>query len=108
MVSAGHVGGTRAPGIVSNAAEVIWMSVVRGMRGVGEVFEMCMCLAQGGVGGEGVEWIRGLGIGLYQSCENRGNVGWVSVFGWRWCGWCRWGVGMGLRPGSGGGGVMSV
>ena len=30
------------------------VSVVRGMRGVGEVCEMCMCLARDGVGGEGV------------------------------------------------------
>ena len=30
MVSAGHVGGTRGTGIVSNAADV-WMSVVRVM-----------------------------------------------------------------------------
>ena len=35
MVSAGHVGGTRGSGIVSSAADVLWMSVVRGMRGVG-------------------------------------------------------------------------
>ena len=51
MVSAGHVGGTRGSGIVSSAADVIWISVVRGMRGVGEVCEMCMCLARGSVGG---------------------------------------------------------
>ena len=31
MVSAGHVGGTRGLGIVSSAADVLWMSVVRGM-----------------------------------------------------------------------------
>ena len=31
MVSAGHVGGTRASGIVSSAADVLWMSVVRVM-----------------------------------------------------------------------------
>ena len=29
MVSAGHVGGTRGSGIVSSAADVLWMSVVR-------------------------------------------------------------------------------
>ena len=45
-----HVGGTRGSGTVSNASDVLWMSVVRGMRGVGEVGEMCMCLARGGVG----------------------------------------------------------
>ena len=37
MVSSGHVGGTRGSGIVSSAADVLWMSVVCGMRGVGEV-----------------------------------------------------------------------
>ena len=37
MVSAGNVGGTRSSGIVSSAADMIWMSVVRGMRGVGGV-----------------------------------------------------------------------
>ena len=25
---------------------------------------MCMCLARGGVGGEGAEWMRGLGLGF--------------------------------------------
>ena len=44
MVSAGHMGDTRSSGIVFSAADVLWMSVVRGMRGVGEVCEMCMCL----------------------------------------------------------------
>ena len=39
MVGAGHVGGTRGSCIVSSAPDVLWM------RGVGEVCEMCMCLA---------------------------------------------------------------
>ena len=47
MVSAGHVGGTRGSGIVFSAADVFWMSVVRAMRGVAGVCEMCICLAQG-------------------------------------------------------------
>ena len=34
MVNAGHVGGTRGSGIVYSTADVLWMSVVRGMRGV--------------------------------------------------------------------------
>ena len=38
--------------------------VMRGMRGVGRVCEMCMCLDRGGVGGDGGEWIRGLGLGF--------------------------------------------
>ena len=36
MVSAGHVGGTPGSGIVSSAADVLWM------RGVGGVCDMCM------------------------------------------------------------------
>ena len=31
MVNAGHVDGTRGSGMVSIAADVLWMSVVRGM-----------------------------------------------------------------------------
>ena len=30
-MSAGHVGGTRGSSIVSSAADVLWMSVVRGI-----------------------------------------------------------------------------
>ena len=43
----------RGSGIVSSAADVLWMSVVRRMRGVGGVWhcEMGMCLARGSVGG---------------------------------------------------------
>ena len=36
MVSGGHVGGTRGSGIVSNAADVLWMSVVEYVR--------CVCV----------------------------------------------------------------
>ena len=52
VVSAGHVGGTHGSGIVSSEADVLWMCVVRGMRGVGGLCEMCMCLTRDGVGGE--------------------------------------------------------
>ena len=38
---------------MSSAVDVVVMSVVRGMRGVGGVCALCMCLARGGVGGEG-------------------------------------------------------
>ena len=31
MVSTWHVGGTRGSGVVSSEADVLWMSVVRGM-----------------------------------------------------------------------------
>ena len=52
VVSAGHVGGTRGSVIVSSAGDVILISVVRWMRGVRVVCEMCtMCLARSGVGG---------------------------------------------------------
>ena len=37
-----------------------------------------------------------IGFGLYQSCGDRGSVRHVSVFWLRW-----WGVGRGLKPGSG-------
>ena len=48
------MGGIRGSCIVSSVADVLCMSVVSGMRGVGGICEMCMCLARGGVGGEGV------------------------------------------------------
>ena len=54
-MSTGHdnMCGTRGSGIVSNAVDVLGMSVVRVMKGFGEVREMCMCLALRGVGGDG-------------------------------------------------------
>ena len=42
--------GTRGLSVLSSTADVLEMSVV---RGVGGVCDMCMCLARGGVGGEG-------------------------------------------------------
>ena len=53
MVSAGHESCTRGSGLVSSASDVLLMSVGRGMRGVGGVCEMCMCLARGDVGRDG-------------------------------------------------------
>ena len=41
---------TRGLGVLSSTCDVLKMSVV---RGVGGVCDMCMCLARGGVGGEG-------------------------------------------------------
>ena len=58
VVSARNVGGT---GIVSTSDDVLGMSVVRWMRGVSGMCEMC--LARGGVGEWG-EWRRGLGLAL--------------------------------------------
>ena len=43
--------GTRGSGILSSTGDMLEMSVV---RGVGGVCDMCMCLARGGVGREGV------------------------------------------------------
>ena len=80
--------------IVSSADDVLWMSVVRGMRGVGDVCEMCMRLTRGGVG----EWMRGLGLG-FTNPVGAGGVLDECVFGLQWY---RWGVGSGLGPGSGG------
>ena len=105
MVSAGQVCGTHGSGIVYSAADVLWMSMVRGMRGVGGVCEMCMCLARSGVCGEGGSVDERIGLWIYLSCGNSGCVGRVSVFRLRWCGWCgwcRWGVCRELGPGSGG------
>ena len=34
------------------------------VRDVGGVCDICMCLARGGVGGEGGEWMRELGLGF--------------------------------------------
>ena len=52
-----YVDGTCGSDIVSSAVDVLGMNVVHGMRGVGRVCEMCMCLTGGGVGSE---WIRSL------------------------------------------------
>ena len=78
VLSAGHVDGTRGSGIVSKAADVLWMSVLRGIRGVGGVCEMCMCLARGSVGRERDERI-GFGFtnpvrtgGVLDVCLNLG------------------------------------
>ena len=42
--------GTRGSGVLSSTGDVL-------VRGVGGVCDMCMCLARGGVGEEGGEWI---------------------------------------------------
>ena len=82
------MGGTRGSGVLSIVDDVHEMSVV---RGVGGVCDMCMCLARGGVGGDGGNWVSGLGLGFTNPLEmNKGKVGYVSVFWLRLCGWC-WG-----------------
>ena len=75
----------------ASAADVLWVSVVRGMRGVGEVCEMCMCLVRGGVGGEVAsgweDWVWALPILCEQGecwtcvclgCDGEGGVGGVG------------------------------
>ena len=73
-----YMGGS---GVLSSACDVLEMSV----RGVGGVFDMC--LARGGVGGVGGEWVRGLGLGFTNSggtwgkwdvCFRSGGVGSVG------------------------------
>ena len=90
--------GTRGSGVLSSAGDMLEMSVV---RGVGGVCDMCMCLAQGCMGGEGGECMRELGLGF----TNPVGTGAVLdvCFG---CG----GVGRVIGPGSGvvWGCVMSV
>ena len=46
-----YMGGTRGSGVLASAGDVLAIRVV---RGVGGVYDMCMCLARGGVGGFGV------------------------------------------------------
>ena len=83
-MSAGHVGGTRGSGMVASAADALWMSVVRGMRGVSGVCEMSICLARNGVRGEGGEWMRGLDLCF---TNHVGSVGRGYVFGLWLCVW---------------------
>ena len=90
----GHVGGTRGSGIVSSAPDMLGMSVVRGMGGVGGVCEMYV-LARGGVGGEGVS---GLEDWVFGFTNPVGTGGVMDVCRCLGCG----GVGRGLGPGSGG------
>ena len=58
------MGVTRGSGIVSNAADVLGMRMVRGMKRVRGVYEMSKSLARSNVGGEGDVWIRGMGLGF--------------------------------------------
>ena len=66
-----YVGGTRDSDNVSSTSDMVVRIVVRGMKGVGGVCEMCMCLAWGGVLGE---WIRGLGLGFTNPVRTKGML----------------------------------
>ena len=52
----GCMSGTRGSGVLSSTGDVL-------VVGVGGVCDMCMCLARGGVGGVGGEWVGGLDRG---------------------------------------------
>ena len=43
-----YMGVTRGSDVLASACDVLEISV---MRGVGGVYDMCMCLARGGLGG---------------------------------------------------------
>ena len=47
--------GTSGSSVLSSTGDVL-------ARGVGGVCDMCKCLARGGAGGEGGEWMRELGL----------------------------------------------
>ena len=71
------------------------------VRGVGGVCDMCMCLAWGGVGGEGGEWMRELGLGFTNPVGTGGVLDMCLCFG---CGGVGGGGGEWVRrlgPGSG-------
>ena len=74
----------RGSGVLSNTGDIL-------VRGVGGVCDMCMCLARGGVGGEGGEWMRESSLGFTNPvgtggmldmclCFGCGGVGSVSVY----------------------------
>ena len=84
-------GWTRGSGIVFSAADILGMSVVRGMRGVGGVCEMCLCLARGGEGGGWVDNVWALPIlreqGVLGVCLCLGlGCGCVGGVGGEWVG----------------------
>ena len=70
--------GTRGSGVLSSTCDVLEMSVV---RGVGGVCDMCKCLAWGGVGGEGDEWMRELGLGFTNPVGTWGVLDMSLCFG---------------------------
>ena len=86
--------GTRGSGVLSSTGDVL-------VRGVGGVRDMCMCLARGGVGGEGGEWMRELGLGFTNPVGAWGVLDMCFGAGGEWVG----GLDQGRERW---GGVMSV
>ena len=74
---------TRGSSFVSPADDVLEMSVMCWVSGVGGVCEIGMCMTLSRVGG--VEGER-IWFGLYQSCMNRRGVGCMFVIGLSCCG----------------------
>ena len=83
--------GTRGSGVLSSTGYVL-------VRGVGGVCDMCMCLARGGVGEEGVEWMGQLGLDFTNPVGKGGVLDMCLCFG---CGDVG-GECVGTRVGSGG------
>ena len=90
-----YMGGTRGSGVLASAGDVLEISVV---RGVGQVCDMCMCLARGGVGGIGGEWVTRLGLGFINFGGTWGKwicvcvlvaVVWVVLRVSGWAAWAR-------------------
>ena len=89
--------GTHGSGVLSSTGDVI-------VRCVDRVCDMCMCLAWGGVGGEGCEWIRELGLGFTNPVGTEGVLDMCPCFG---CGGGEWAGGFDQGR-EWWGGVMSV
>ena len=68
--------GTCGSGVLPSTGDVL-------VRGVGGVCDMCicMCLARGGVGGEGGELMRELGLGFTNPVGTGGVLGMCLCFG---------------------------
>ena len=66
--------GTRGSGALSSTGDML-------VRGVGGVCDMFMCLAWGGVGGEGGEWMRELGLGFTNPVRTGGVLDMCLYFG---------------------------
>ena len=73
-----YMGGTCGSGVLASAGDVLEISVV---RGVGGVYDMRMCLARGGVGGVGGEWVTELGLGFTNSGGTWGKWDMCLCFG---------------------------
>ena len=66
--------GTRGSGVLSSTSGLL-------VRDVGGVCDMCMSLARGGVGGEGGEWMRELGLGFTNPLGTGGVLDMCLCFG---------------------------